>query len=161
MRNALVMYRSFYGNTKRVAETIAARLEELGWHSEVRDVRQGVPDLAATNLVFIGAPTRMKRVGWRPLGVIREIARKGFKGKTLAIFDTCGVIPTTPEELAASAEWLIPGAAGIMHKAAVDRGLDVYAETLRCEVHGMKGPLAENALEKARAFAGSVVAAAH
>jgi hypothetical protein len=36
---------------------------------------------------------------------------------------------------------------------AKEQGLNVYPETLRCEVQaGMKGPLAEGQLEKATAF---------
>ena len=31
-------------------------------------------------------------------------------------------------------------------------GLNVYPDTLRCEVKGMKGPLAEDPHERARAF---------
>ncbi len=156
--NALILYRSYHGNTKLVADAIAQRLGELGWKPEVRDVRQKLPDLSQTDLLFVGAPTRIKRVNGKPLRVIRGLKRRGFAGKPLAIFDTCGVIPTTPEELAKSGEWVIPGAAGIMHKAAEEQGLNVVAETLRCEVVGLKGPLADNALEKAKAFAGSVAA---
>jgi flavodoxin len=157
--NALVLYRSHYGNTKMVAEAITKRLGELGWKCDVRDIREKLPDLAQTDLIFIGAPTRMKRVGGKPLRVIRGLKKKGFTEKPLAIFDTCGVIPTTQEELAKSGEWVIPGAAGIMHRLAKEQGLKVHAETLRCEVEGMKGPLAAHALEKAKAFAESVIAA--
>ncbi len=157
--NALILFRSFYGNTRAVADAIAKRLGELGWQSEVRDVRQKLPDFGQTNLMFIGAPTRFKRVGGRPLRVIRRLRKKGYGDRPLAIFDTCAVIPTTPEELAKSGEWIIPGAAGIMHRVAKEQGLNVYEETLRCEVEGMKGPLVKDALEKAKAFAGSVAAA--
>ena len=156
--NALILFRSFYGNTRAVADAIAKRLGELGWQSEVRDVRQKLPDFGQMNLVFIGAPTRFKRAGGRPLRVIRRLRKRGYGDRPLAIFDTCAVIPTTPEELAKSGEWIIPGAAGIMHQVAKEQCLNVYEETLRCEVEGMKGPLVADALEKAKAFAGSVAA---
>jgi hypothetical protein len=159
--NALILFRSHYGNTKQVADALAQKLAELGWGSEVRDVRQKLPDLGQVNALFIGAPTRMKRVGGRPLRVIRGLKKRGFADKPLAIFDTCGVIPMTPKEMAESGPWVIPGAAGIMHRVAMEQGLRVHGETLRCEVKGAKGPLAENALEKARAFAADVVAAIH
>ena len=156
--NALVLYRSFHGNTKLVAEAIAQRLGELGWKSEVRDLRKKLPDLALTRLIFLGAPTRMKRAGGKPLRVIRGLKKKGFTDKPLAILDTCSVLPTTPEESARMGEWVIPGAAGIMQRIAREQGLNVLTETLRCEVEGIKGPLAKDALEKAKAFAGSVAA---
>jgi hypothetical protein len=41
-----------------------------------------------------------------------------------------------------------------MHRVAKEQGLNVYQETLRCEVQGgVKGPLAEHQLEKATSFA--------
>jgi flavodoxin len=158
---ALVLFRSHYGNTRQVAEAIAQRLGELGWESDVRDIRQKLPDLGQTDLIFIGAPTIMKRVGGRSLRVIRALKKRGFGSKPLAIFDTCGTLPTTPEEMAESGPWVIPGAAGILHRVAKEQGLNVHEETLRCEVKGAKGPLASNALERAKAFAGKVVAAIH
>lgn len=48
--------------------------------------------------------------------------------------------------------WLIPVAAGILQKAAADLGLNVFKDTLRCEVNGMKGPLVQDAKQKAIAF---------
>jgi hypothetical protein len=40
-----------------------------------------------------------------------------------------------------------------MLKLAQEQGLEVYPETLRCEVQGgMKGPLADNQLKKAASF---------
>jgi hypothetical protein len=37
-------------------------------------------------------------------------------------------------------------------------GLNVHPETLRCEVAGMKGPLKDGELDKARAFAARLLA---
>ncbi len=150
---ALILYRSHYGNTKRVAEILAGELVSRGIESEVRDLRAKLPDLAAYDAALIGAPTRMARVTSRAIRVLRKMAKRGWGKKPLAVFDTYGPIPTNPEELEKGKKWLYPGAAGIMQAKAMSLGLAVYPETLRCEVAGMKGPLKDGESEKAATFA--------
>lgn len=156
---ALILYRSFYGNTKQVAEAIAAELRATGHEAAVRDVRDRLPALGETDLVFIGAPTRMARPGRRALRAVKGLRRGGLGAdKTVALFDTYGPLPTTPEELEKSRKWLYPGAAGVLQKAAQKLGLKVHPETLRCEVKEMKGPLADKALEQTAAFVRGLLA---
>jgi flavodoxin len=149
----LVLFRSHYGNTKQVAEAIAARVRALGHESVVQDLRRKLPDLNSVDFVIIGAPTRMARVTRKALRVLKRLRKRGFGPKPVAVFDTYGPIPTKPEELEKGRKWLYPGAAGILQKRAGELGLNAYANTLRCEVVGMKGPLKDGELEKAAAFA--------
>jgi hypothetical protein len=156
---ALVLYRSHYGNTKQVAEAIAGELAALGHAAEVRDLRKRLPDLESFDLLFIGAPTRMARVSRRALHALKRLRKLGAAGKPLAVFDTFGPIPTEPEKLEKGRKWLFPGAAGLMLEAAKRLGLNVYPETLRCEVKGMKGPLVDGGPGKAAAFVREFVSA--
>jgi flavodoxin len=149
---ALVLFRSYHGNTKQVAEAIAGELRAMGHETTVQDLRQKLPELNGIDLAMIGSPTRMARVNRKALAVLNRLGRKGFAGKPIAVFDTYGPAPTNPEELEKARRWLYPGAAGIMHQAAKDRGLKVYEPVLRCEVKGLHGPLADNELAKAVAF---------
>jgi flavodoxin len=149
---ALLLYRSYHGNTKLVAEAMARELAAAGHEAVVQDLRRKLPELGTFACAFIGAPTRMARVTWRALSVLKKLRKRGFVAKPVAVFDTYGPIPTKPEEIEKARKWILPGAAGIMEKAARDQGLKVYAKTLRCEVVGMNGPLAEHEKEKAAAF---------
>jgi flavodoxin len=149
---ALVLFRSFYGNTKQVAESIAQQITSLGHEAIVQDLRQRLPDLKSFDFIIIGAPTRMARVTGKALRVLKQLRKKGFAGKPVAIFDTYGPVPTKPEELEKGRKWLYPGAAGIMQKVAKNQGLNVYAEILRCEVQGLKGPLADHQQVKIASF---------
>jgi flavodoxin len=150
----LVLFRSHYGNTKQVAESIAQQITALGHEIIIQDLRQKLPDLQGLDFVMIGAPTRFARVTGKALRVLKQLRKKGFTGKPVAIFDTYGPVPTDPKKLEKGRKWLYPGAAGIMQRVAKEQGLDVHPETLRCEVQGgLKGPLAEHQLEKAAAFA--------
>ena len=149
---ALVLFRSHYGNTKQIAEVIAEELGRQGIETVVQDLRRKLPALSDVDVLLIGAPTRMARVTRKALRVLKRLRKKGFGEKPIAIFDTYGPIPTKPEELEKGKKWLFPGAAGILQKTAKTLGLNVYSETLRCEVKGMKGPLEDNAQEKTAAF---------
>lgn len=154
---ALVLYRSYRGNTKQVADRIARELATYGVKSEVRDLRRRLLDLDGINIILIGSPTRMARVNRRARRVLKRIGKKGFTEKPIAVFDTYGPVPTDPVELEKGRKWLFPGAAGILHKLAASQGLNVYPKTLRCEVQGTKGSLKDKELDKAASFAGEVV----
>jgi flavodoxin len=149
----LVLYRSYYGNTKLVAEALAREIVALGHETVVQDIRQKLPDLSAFSCALVGAPTRMARVNGRALRVLKKLGKRGFADKPVAIFDIYGPVPTTEAEREKGRKWITPGAAGVMEKTAKEQGLRVFEKTLRCEVVGMKGPLAEHELEKAVAFA--------
>ena len=157
--NALVLFRSHYGNTAQVAETMAEMFRAQGHPAEAKDMRGRLPDLGGCGLIVVGAPTRMARVTGRAKRVLKKIARKGPAAVRVAVFDTYGPIPTDPAELEKGRKWLEPGAAGIMLQRAKSLGLNVHPETLRCEVAGMKGPLKDGELDKARAFAAILASA--
>jgi flavodoxin I len=154
----LILYRSYHGNTKEVADAIAGQIRAQGHIAEVNDLRRRLPDLRDIDAVFIGSPTRMARVNRRARRVLKRLYKKGFAGKPVAVFDTYGPVPTSAEELEKGRKWLYPGAAGILQETAKSLGLNVYSETLRCEVGGMKGPLKDKELEKAAAFAKNFLA---
>jgi len=156
---ALILYRSHYGNTRRVAEAIAAELVSLGHMAAVQDLRRRLPDPEGFDFLFVGAPTRLARVTRRALRVLKRLRKIGAARKPLAVFDTYGPLPSKPEELEKASKWITPGAAGLMQEAAKTLGLNVYPETLRCEVKGMKGPLVDGALETAAAFIREFVSA--
>ena len=150
---SLVLFRSYHGNTKQLAEGIAKELGTHGIETLIQDIRQKLPDLSDIDFILIGSPTRMARVNRKALRALKRLRKKGFTEKPVAIFDTYGPVPSKPEEMEKAKKWLYPGAAGIMQKVAKTLGLNVYSETLRCEVREMKGPLADNQLEKAASFA--------
>ena len=149
---ALVLFRTYHGNTKQVAEGIAKELGTQGIETLIQDLRRKLPDLSDIDFILMGSPTRMARVNRKALRVLKRLRKKGFTEKPVAIFDTYGPIPTKPEEMEKAKKWLYPGAAGIMQKVAKTLGLNVYPETLRCEVREMKGPLADNEIVKAASF---------
>jgi hypothetical protein len=154
-----LLYRSYYGNTKLVADALAKELVARGSKARVQDLRRRLPDLAGIDLILVGAPTRMARVTWRAKSVLGKLKRKGFTAGKVAVFDLYGPLPKTPEELEKGRKWLYPGAAGILHKRAVDLGLNVHPNAMRFLVSEMKGPLGDGEIAKAAALAAELVAA--
>ena len=76
-----VVYYSMCGNTKKVAEVIAA---ELGVKAENVKAKQ---ELTKDSFVFLGSGCYASRPG----GKLREfIARNDFKGRQVALFGTSG-----------------------------------------------------------------------
>ena len=157
---ALILYRSFNGNTKQVAEVMGRRLGTLGYEAAVQDVRARLPDLGQVDIVLNGAPTRMARVNRRSVSILRKLKAKGLADKPVAIFDTCALSPADPVEREKAQSWIVPGAAGIMRTAAERMGLNVYKDTLRCPVKGLRGPLVDDAIANAEAFVEAFVASA-
>jgi len=155
----LLLYRSYYGNTRSAAEAMAGRLHALGHQAAVQDVRQPLPALAGVDRVLIGAPTRFARVSLWAKSALRTLRRRGFGDRLLATFDTYGPLPASPREMEENRKWFEPGAAVILHREAGRLGLKVFAESLRCAVKEYKGPLADGELEKAVAFAERFAAA--
>jgi flavodoxin len=149
---ALVLFRSHFGNTKQIAEAIARQINAQGHEAAVLDLRQKLPELSSFDFILIGSPTRMGRASRKAVKVLKQLHKEGFVGRPVAVFDTYGPVPTKPEDLEKSKKWLYPGAAGMMHEVATSQGLNVYSKTLRCEVQGAKGPVAETELEKAASF---------
>ena len=148
----LILYRSHYGNTKQVGDMVAQQLLALGHQTTVQDVRQKLPELKEFDFVFVGSPTRFGGPSWQAKSVLKKLKKKDWGQKTVVIFDTLGIIPTNPEELEKSKKYIFPGAAGILQNIAKEQGLNVYPETLRCEVNGAKGPLVESYAEKVKEF---------
>ena len=153
----LVLYRSHYGNTKLVAEALARELGAAGVETQLQDLRRKLPNLASFDVLLVGAPTRMANACGRARRLLRKLRKRGFGKGRVALFDTYGPIPKDPEELEKGRKWLFPGAAGILQAIAMGQGLDVHPALLRCEVVGMKGPLGENELDKAKSFVEGLV----
>ncbi len=156
---ALILYRSYHGTTKQAAEAMAARLCSLGHEAEARDLRSPLPDITSVDLFLVGAPTRFGRVTGKARAALRRLRRRGIGARPVAVFDTYGPLPKTPEQEKESRKWLEPGAAGILRAAAQALGLNVRPEVLRLAVGGAYGPLADGESERACAYVEAFAAA--
>jgi hypothetical protein len=152
---SLVVYESWFGNTRLLAEKIASSLAEVG-DVEVVSVDEPVPSLEDVDLVVLGAPTqvhglssaRSRKAAIDQRGVAGEsgIGARGWieqlpegGGPRMALFDT----------RAHRSELLVGSAAHGMARRIRRRGYQLAGEPESFFVDGTEGPLEEGELERA------------
>jgi hypothetical protein len=153
--NGLVAYDSYYGNGAQVAHVIAEELRAVGHEVSVVDLHHGKADkrlLADGEFLVLGGPTRMKHMSRRALGFIKKLDPAVWVGRPALVYDTYGPLDPDPAKNEGN-PWLYPGGVVELRQRLGGRGISVASDDLRCLVTGMKGPLAEGALDDARATA--------
>ena len=155
---SLVVYESWFGNTWRIAERVAAGLAGES-EVEVVSVDDPMPPLHQVDLLVLGAPThvhglssvRSRRGAIEQHGGAGEagIGARGWiaklplcGGPRVAVFDT----------RAHKAELLAGSAAQGMERRLKRRGYRPIAEPESFFVQGTPGPLEEGELERAEAW---------
>ncbi len=140
---AIVVYDSKFGNCKKVAEDIEGGLAEAGAEVNIVPVREAsVGALAGYEIVAVGAPVRIGKPLKRVRKFVANMQDVPLAGKTLGFFDTYGVA----KQPGAGAGYLVELAKEYKTAAKiVEPGLSVL-------VTGMKRPLEDGAMEKAREF---------
>jgi flavodoxin len=153
MDDALVLYDSIFGNTERVARAVA---EVLGTRAlRVREVE--ATNLAGLGLLVVGSPTRAFSPTSAVKTLLRKVPRRGLVGVRVAAFDT----RMDPQRLDSGAFRLFAGifgyAAETIAKKLRRRGGEEAARPGAFVVEASEGPLFEGELERARAWAASLL----
>ncbi|WP_224277315.1 flavodoxin family protein [Nocardioides lacusdianchii] len=162
----LVVHESMFGNTRAIAEAIAA---DLPGHVEVVDVTDAPTPLPAhVDLLVVGGPTHafsMSRAGTRRDAVGQGAAHEH---EVRGIREWLGGLPRTPHVAVAAFDTRVtkvrrlPGsAARAAGKVIARRGLGRVVAVESFYVEDVSGPLLEGEVERARAWARSLVPAAH
>jgi flavodoxin len=150
---ALVVYDSKFGNTKKIAEVIAKSLKKR-YSVQVKQVSEfEEKDFEDVELFVAGAPTQ----GFRPSPdmkkFLKEIPNGNLKGKKVAAFDTRIDQKTIDEH------WLLKimvrlfgYAAEPIGKALQFKGGSLLKEPEGFCVTGKEGPLMEGELERAESW---------
>ena len=151
---AVVIYDSYHGNTKAVAEAIAKELEAEGHGAELRSLREhhrGEPPQA--DIMFLGSPVRMGSVTGRMKRYVKKLDSDAWKDKPIVVFTTILMLPkdATEEQKRSQDMWDI-GAGRKLRDLAKSRGLNAVESHLWVKVKGMKGPLVETGLDESRKF---------
>lgn len=162
----LIVVESWFGNTRTVAQNIAAGVSDAGGHAQITDVQQAEPELPAdAGLVVIGGPTHNRgmstaatraRAAESALGApagasgIREWIGQVqlLEGVGFAVFDT-----------ATSTSWFSGSAAKAATRELVRRGARVVGEPHSFLVAGLSGPLRDGQEDRARQWGRRIAAA--
>ncbi len=149
MKRAIIVYESIYGNTKKVAESIAKGMKQEG-NIECKVVKTGeihhTDDLATFDIILFGCPNHNQEPARNMLKFLDRVAIVGLEGKTGAAFDTYtgGNKGVALKKLEAVIQDKLPG-------------LNLVVEGFSALVNGRKGPLAKNEIERALDFGGRFV----
>jgi len=146
----IVVYDSSYGNTRKIAETIAETLKESGIEVDVLYVKD-VKKLSARdyNFMVLGSPTRFGTMGFTVKGFLGKVKTKEWMNKPFAAFDT-----ENPENLEKK-EW---SAAEKIAERLRDKQMSQLLPVLKALVLGQKGPLQEGEIERTKDYARKLAA---
>jgi len=145
----IVVYDTSYGNTKKIAETIAETLKEHGAENDlfyVKDVKKlNVNDY---NFIIVGSPTRFGTMSFAIKFFFGKINNE-WVNKPFAAFDT-----ENPENVEKSRiekkEW---SAAEKIAEKLKDKKMKQMLPVLKALVFGQKGPLKEGEIKRTKEYA--------
>ncbi len=141
--NSLIVYDSKYGNTERIALSIATTLREYGQVRATRiDPAQPV-EFQGINLLIVGSPTQ----GWNATQLTQSFLKRlvpgDFQGVVVACFDTRFNKP----------RWLTGSAADRIAKSFQRMGIRLLTPPESFFVKDSEGPLETGELERAATWA--------
>lgn len=155
----IILYDSQYGNTAKIAASIADTLRKKG---DVALFRVGEADpltLKTVDLLVVGSPTQQFRATEKMRNFLNAIPRGGLQGINVAAFDT-RLTEAQIQKTAILAFFVrIYGfAARRIARVLTANGGKLVSEPVGFYVIGMEGPLVEGELERAAAWASRLFA---
>jgi flavorubredoxin len=143
MKHVIVIYDTQFGNTKRLAEEIAAGIEEAGDISCSVTTHKGLDfqEIATYDGVLFGCPVHATTATRGIKGAIKKAAKVGLDGKLGAVFDTY---------MGDHSARAVSKMESEIKKRAP--GMNLFTPGMTALVDGFRGPLNEAELPKAREF---------
>jgi flavodoxin len=144
----IVVYDSQYGNTERIARAVVDTAQTAGHARLVHIGPDALAEFGRADLLVVGSPTQ----GWRPTPAMQSFltAMKADlpAGMAVACFDTRFQKP----------RWLTGSAARSMSNAFRSAGAVLVAPPESFFVKGSEGPLVDGELDRASAWASTLLA---
>jgi flavodoxin len=147
---ALVVYYSEFGNTRQVAEAIAAVFQEAGAARTLGADQLTTADLQDVDLVVMGTPTHKMNLPEAVRPVFEDLPRRILRGVPIAAFDTSYEMSGFLARFTAARR-----VDGKLRKLGGKR--IVPPETFHVH-HHHEGPLYDGEVERAKHWAGSILA---
>ena len=145
----VVVYDSVYGNTKQVAEAIAEQIRVEGHEAELRSLRESHPEPPKGDFMFVGSPTRIGNATRKARRFAKKLSASDWHQQPIVPFDTVMPMPTDEKQKEKARKYIERSASHKLEEILKAKGLNVKP-VLRFTVTGMKGPLAEGAIEDAK-----------
>jgi len=150
----IVVYDTSFGNTKKIAETIAETLKQSGTDVDlfyVKDVKK--MSTKDYNFLVLGSPTKMGTMSLAIRLFLGKVKSGEWINKPFAAFDT-----ENPENIEQSRlqnkEW---SAAEKIAEKLREKKMNQMLPVLKAAVLGQKGPLVEGEVDRAKEYARELV----
>ena len=125
----MLVYHSFWGSCKRIAEAIALGLEESGHEVRLVTVENAGPPDSSFDFIVIGGATRWPGATRKIKRYAGKLTKEGFLGKPFATFSTGGTMyDEEPNEQASE----------VLYKMLEAAGLNPIAPPLKLGIEGYK-----------------------
>lgn len=156
---ALVVYDSFFGNTKQVALAIGNAIGSQG-NVKTLHVSDAKPEhLKGLDVLIVGSPTRAFRPTKPIIGFLNSIPQDGLKGIKVAAFDTRVSTKDVQSRFLDMMMRLFGYAAEPIADRLKKKGGALIAQPEGFFVKDSEGPLKDNELERASSWIRSAVMA--
>ena len=141
----IVVYDTTYGNTKKIAETIADTLKESGMEVYLFNVKE-VKKLSAKDYDFLvlGSPTKFGTMSFTIRFFLGKVKSEEWMNKPFTAFDT-----ENPENM----EKKEYSAAEKIAERFREKKMKQLLPVLKAAVLGQKGPLKEGEIERTKDYA--------
>jgi flavodoxin len=145
----VIIYDSFFGNTKEVALTIGQSLETEN-SVKILSVSEGnLKDLLDMDILVVGSPTRAFRPTKPLVTFLKSIPNESLKGKKAACFDTRISLKDADSRLLNVLVKFFGYAAEPMSKILLKKGASLLKEPEGFLVNESEGPLKDGEKERA------------
>jgi menaquinone-dependent protoporphyrinogen IX oxidase len=146
----IVIYDTSHGNTKKIAETITETLKASEIEVDLFDLKE-VKKLSANdyNFLVLGSPTKFGTMSFAVKSFLGKVKSEEWTDKPFAAFDT-----ENPENVEKARlenkEW---SAAEKIALKLKENNMKQMLPVLKALVLGLKGPLVEGEIDRAKNFA--------
>ncbi len=143
----IVVYDTSYGNTKKIAETIAETLKESGIEVDLFYVKDA-KKLKDYDFLVLGSPTKFGTMSFAVKFFLGKVKSEEWVNKPFAAFDT-----ENPENIERSRienkNW---SAAEKIAEKLKGKRMNQLSPVLKAAVFGQKGPLKEGEIERTKDY---------
>jgi menaquinone-dependent protoporphyrinogen IX oxidase len=150
----IVIFDTSYGNTKKIAETIAETLKESGMEVDLFKVNEA-KNVSAKDYSFLvlGSPTKFGTMSFAVKSFLGKVKSEEWMSKPFVAFDT-----ENPENIerakAENKEW---SAAEKIAQKLKEKKMNQLLPVLKASVLGWKGPLVEGETERTKNYARELI----
>jgi menaquinone-dependent protoporphyrinogen IX oxidase len=150
----MVVYDTSYGNTKKIAETIAETLIESGIDVDFVYVKDAKLSAKNHDFLVLGSPTKFGTMSFAIRGFLGKVKSEEWMNKPFAAFDT-----ENPENIEKShtenKKW---SAAEKIADKLREKKMNQLLPVLKAAVLGQKGPLVEGEVDRTKDYARQLAA---